>query len=127
MSQQRGHPNYLPGQQNKRKCVLCHRRPTRAGHDPCIPDLPGVEYACCGHGVTVKCYLCEDGVIRMRPEPGSRLMWHTSCYVVFRDGVALYGRAARAAMEMLGGNPPPLPEQVSHFGPGGALSGSRTA
>lgn len=31
-------------------CVLCKRRPTTAGHDPCIANLPGVDFACCGHG-----------------------------------------------------------------------------
>lgn len=33
-------------------CPHCEERPTDEGHDPCITNLPGVEYACCGHGVT---------------------------------------------------------------------------
>lgn len=32
-------------------CNLCGaKEPTEEGHDPCIANLPGVEYACCGHG-----------------------------------------------------------------------------
>lgn len=33
-----------------RKCPKCNKYPTEKGHDPCIANLPGVEYACCGHG-----------------------------------------------------------------------------
>lgn len=33
-------------------CNFCDRPPTAEGHDPCIANLPGVEYACCGHGET---------------------------------------------------------------------------
>jgi hypothetical protein len=31
------------------RCDLCGRRPTAKGHDACIADLPGVDFACCGH------------------------------------------------------------------------------
>jgi hypothetical protein len=47
-------------------CKACGAEgPTPKGHDPCIADLPGVEFACCGHGVG-RGYACfEDGrVIR---------------------------------------------------------------
>lgn len=64
-------------------------------HDACIRELPGVIFACCGHGDLT---WMDEGY------------WHTSCYLVFDDGITLYGRAAHAAMEMLGGHPPPLPE-----------------
>lgn len=30
-------------------CAYCDREPTPEGHDACIPNLPSVEYACCGH------------------------------------------------------------------------------
>jgi len=36
---------------NPRPCVLCHKLATSDGHDPCIANLPGVNHACCGHGV----------------------------------------------------------------------------
>jgi hypothetical protein len=38
-------PNWPNG-----RCAKCHKKRTKAGHDPCIGHLPGVEYACCGHG-----------------------------------------------------------------------------
>lgn len=31
-------------------CPICKQARGPSGHDPCIPDLPGVKYACCGHG-----------------------------------------------------------------------------
>ena len=34
-----------------RPCVRCGRMPTSEGHDACLGTLPGVKYACCGHGV----------------------------------------------------------------------------
>lgn len=34
----------------RRACENCGRRRTKEGHDPCIADLPGVLFACCGHG-----------------------------------------------------------------------------
>lgn len=34
-----------------RACTLCRKYPTPEGHDPCIANLPGVAFACCGHGV----------------------------------------------------------------------------
>lgn len=32
-------------------CTKCHIKPTTDGHDACIANLPGVQYACCGHGI----------------------------------------------------------------------------
>jgi len=31
-------------------CPKCGKTPTSEGHDACIGNLPGVSYACCGHG-----------------------------------------------------------------------------
>jgi len=31
-------------------CSLCKQARGPTGDDPCIPALPGVKYACCGHG-----------------------------------------------------------------------------
>lgn len=41
-----------------RPCVRCGKMPTEEGHDHCIANLPGVQYACCGHGV-------EDGYVKL--------------------------------------------------------------
>lgn len=46
-------------------CKLCDEPRTERGHDPCIANLPGVVFACCGHGL-------ENG------------------YIKFTDGRALY-------------------------------------
>lgn len=50
-----------------RRCPKCRLSATPEGHDPCIANLPGVDYACCGHGV-------EKG------------------YVKFSNGLVLRGR-----------------------------------
>lgn len=34
----------------KRPCPACGKKRPRSGDDPCIENLPGVDYACCGHG-----------------------------------------------------------------------------
>ena len=33
-----------------RPCPKCKMVITTLGHDPCIANLKGVEFACCGHG-----------------------------------------------------------------------------
>lgn len=37
---------------NYRPCPKCGKIPTQDGHDACLGTLPGVKYACCGHGVS---------------------------------------------------------------------------
>ena len=32
-------------------CPKCNKISTIDGHDPCIANLPSVEFACCGHGI----------------------------------------------------------------------------
>lgn len=50
---------------DSRNCVKCGLSPSEDGHDPCIANLPGVKYACCGHGVEPGYVSFEDGrVIR---------------------------------------------------------------
>lgn len=34
----------------KQVCRVCKQRRTSQGHDPCLGHLPGVDFACCGHG-----------------------------------------------------------------------------
>lgn len=35
----------------ERSCVRCGKMPTPEGHDACLGTIPGVVFACCGHGV----------------------------------------------------------------------------
>jgi len=42
-------------------CPKCHKKQTKEGHDPCIANLPGVKFACCGHGVDDGYIWFEDG------------------------------------------------------------------
>lgn len=42
---------------------MCHMKRPKSGHDPCIANLPGVIYACCGHGVVEGYIAFENGVI----------------------------------------------------------------
>lgn len=48
-------------------CALCLRPPSEEGHDGCIARLPGVRFACCGHG-------------------------ETEAYVTFTNGLTIRGR-----------------------------------
>lgn len=45
-------------------CLTCGAEcRTEKGHDPCIPDLPGVLHACCGHGRGDGYVMFEDGTV----------------------------------------------------------------
>ena len=55
--------NYVEDE-GERPCKLCNRMPTDKGHDVCIANLPGVDYACCGHGDTTLAYVkFSDGKV----------------------------------------------------------------
>lgn len=44
-------------------CIKCNLKPTPEGSDPCLGNLPGVLYACCGHGKPGRAYiLFENGI-----------------------------------------------------------------
>ena len=45
----------------KRACPMCKMMTTKDGHDPCIANLPGVKFACCGHGQKDAYISFEDG------------------------------------------------------------------
>ena len=34
----------------QQRCFMCAKKRTKEGHDPCLGTLPGVQFACCGHG-----------------------------------------------------------------------------
>lgn len=44
-------------------CPKCDKNPTPEGHDPCIANLPGVDFACCGHGVKDGYVKFNNGII----------------------------------------------------------------
>src|SRR3954462_3208827 len=44
------------------KCKRCGLARTPKGHDPCIANLPGVVFACCGHGENQAYVVFENGV-----------------------------------------------------------------
>ena len=46
-----------------RKCPKCKKYPTKDDHDPCMANLPGVTYACCGHGVEEGYIQFENGIV----------------------------------------------------------------
>lgn len=54
-------------------CNLCGKKRTKDGHDPCIANLPGVKFACCGHGT-------DQG------------------YIFFENGTIIYGKFGRIIM-----------------------------
>ena len=33
-----------------RPCIKCGKMPTKEGHDSCLSCIPGIRFACCGHG-----------------------------------------------------------------------------
>jgi len=48
----------------KRLCPKCQKFPTKEGHDACLGTLPGVKFACCGHGQAGQGYIMfNNGVV----------------------------------------------------------------
>ena len=46
-----------------KKCKRCKRPPTKEGHDACLKTLPGVKFACCGHGVQPGYIMFNNGLV----------------------------------------------------------------
>ena len=65
---------------NYRPCPRCGNKPTVEGHDACMGKLPGVEAACCGHGISDN---------------------HTHTYVKFTDGTVLREHEAEAYFKIM--------------------------
>ncbi len=52
-----------PTEGNPRPCGHCKKDDTTEGHDGCLGTLPGVNNACCGHGVRKESYIqFENGM-----------------------------------------------------------------
>lgn len=74
-SQKRGHPYFYDGEEieyyldtaestsEERPCIKCGEMPTKEGNDACLGRLPGVNAACCGHGVDEGYIYFKNGVI----------------------------------------------------------------
>ena len=50
------------------QCHKCKGWPTDLGHDPCIANLPGVKFACCGHGMKGRAYVVFNNDLTLRGE-----------------------------------------------------------
>jgi hypothetical protein len=44
-------------------CPKCGLHRTDKGYDPCMGKLPGVKYACCGHGVNDGWIVFDNGTV----------------------------------------------------------------
>lgn len=74
-------------------CKLCKKGRTQDGHDPCIANLPGVLFACCGHGIDTGNIVFVDGrnlefipVEMTLDKPAERLVVKTPTYPMFKSG-----------------------------------------
>lgn len=56
------------------KCPTCKLERTDEGHDPCIANLPGVAFACCGHGFQMG-YVCFDNGVVLRATSRRAMGW----------------------------------------------------
>ena len=54
-----------PVRDNPRSCGVCGEWPTDKEHDACIPNLPGVMNACCGHGNEEEAYVQFTSIFRL--------------------------------------------------------------
>ena len=55
--------NELYKSETERDCVKCKMKAKASEPDPCLGYLPGVKYACCGHGVEEGYIMFENDVI----------------------------------------------------------------
>lgn len=68
---------------NNIPCIKCNECPDNKGsfegHDPCIKGLPGVQFACCGHGVEEGChpYIKQNcGIFHSFNNPTPEEIWN---------------------------------------------------
>ena len=48
------------------KCPKCKKTRGADGHDPCLGGLPGVLFACCGHGKNTGGYVYFENGVTLR-------------------------------------------------------------
>jgi len=59
----------VPVEDSPRPCPNCGGLPTTERHDSCLGTLPGVDFACCGHGDVSRAYVkFSSGRILRREE-----------------------------------------------------------
>lgn len=80
MSKSDKHYAHLANKPYERPCATCGAtKRDENGHDPCIPDLPGVIHACCGHGKKDGYVAFEDGTVLRgkfdRTDPKAKAEW----------------------------------------------------
>jgi len=51
-----------------RACPRCSKMPTPEGCDACLGYIPGVEAACCGHGVAKPYFIYKDDTFNNKEE-----------------------------------------------------------
>lgn len=61
-----GTPVIMCGDGPQRPCRKCGMDFPASGHDPCIADLPGVAFACCGHGIKEEAYVRFESGLTIR-------------------------------------------------------------
>ncbi len=59
---------------SQRPCGRCSEHLTAEGHDACLGMLPGVENACCGHGVIGDAYVWMSDGRRLQGRDAITLM-----------------------------------------------------
>jgi len=55
--------NNKPYKKEERACIKCKLKVNNDKPDPCLGYLPGVKYACCGHGVEEGYIMFENGKV----------------------------------------------------------------
>jgi len=62
-----------------RPCPKCGRLPLKTGEDACLGHLPGVKFACCGHGKTTGYLVFEnDAIIKLDAPPNYSVIPNSS-------------------------------------------------
>jgi hypothetical protein len=48
------------------RCQHCGKNETAVGHDGCLGEIPGVIFACCGHGNPAHAYIYWENGLMVR-------------------------------------------------------------
>lgn len=83
-------------------CPLCDQKRGDDGHDPCLGNLPGIQFACCGHGGDGPCeaYLYFDNGVRIG------MIVTSISYDDGRHSIQVPGEKIRAKLDLYGTSEP---------------------